>query len=56
MGKKEKVSLPPMGGGLFRPTEGEGTGLKLKPEHVIGAVIFVIVFEVFLHFYGNSLF
>lgn len=56
MAKKSKISLPATGGGLFRPTEGEGTGLKLKPEHIVGATVVIIVFEVFLHFYGAALF
>ena len=56
MSKKEKVNLPPSGGGIFRTYDEEGTGIKLKPEHIIGVCIVVIICEVVLHFYGSALF
>lgn len=51
MSKKEKISMPPSGGGIFRTYDDEGTGLKLKPEHIIGISIVVIIVEVILHLY-----
>jgi preprotein translocase subunit Sec61beta len=56
MSKKEKIVMPPTGGGLFRTYSEEGTGLKLKPEHIIFISIGIIAFEVFLHIYGRALF
>ncbi len=56
MAKKEKISLPGSGGGIFRPTSGEGKGLKLTPMHIVGICTAVIIFEVMLHLYGSALF
>jgi len=56
MSKKERLSLPPTGGGLFRSYDDEGIGFRLKPEHIIIATVAVIVFEIFLHLYGRALF
>ena len=56
MAQKEKISLPATGGGLFRPTDEEGTGIRLKPEHIIIASAIVIVAEIVLHLYGAALF
>lgn len=55
MAKKEKISLPPTGGGIFRTYDDEGVGLKLKPEHIIGVCVAVVIFEIFLHIYGGLL-
>ena len=55
MAKKDKIRMPPSGGGLFRTYEEEGTGLKIKPEHIVGASIAVVIFEILLHFYGGAL-
>ena len=49
MSEKEKVQLPATGGGLFRPSDAEGKGLKIKPEHIIIACGAVIVTEIMLH-------
>ena len=35
--KKQKMSMPMSGAGLVRYMDEDGTGLKLKPEHVIYA-------------------
>ncbi|MFO7872298.1 MAG: hypothetical protein R6U26_01490 [Candidatus Undinarchaeales archaeon] len=56
MSKKEKISLPGSGGGIFRPTSGEGKGLKLTPIHIVGLCIVAIIFEIMLHLYGTALF
>lgn len=56
MSKQEKISLPGSGGGIFRTYDDEGTGIRLKPEHVVYTSAAVIAFEIILHFYGTALF
>ena len=56
MAKKERISLPPTGGGIFRPSDEESGGLKLKPEHVVAFTVVVILLEIMLHIYGRALY
>ncbi len=49
MAEKEKIQMPSTGGGLFRPSDAEGRGLKIKPEFIIAACGAVIVIEIILH-------
>jgi len=56
MAQKEKVAMPATGGGLFRPTDEEGTGLKIKPEYIIIMSIIAIIAEIVLHLYGPVIF
>ena len=51
MAEKEKVQLPATGGGLFRPSDAEGKGLKIKPEHIIIFSAAVVVIEIVLRLY-----
>ena len=51
MAEKEKVQLPATGGGLFRPSEAGGKGLKIKPEHIIIFSAAVVVIEIVLRLY-----
>ncbi len=48
MAEKEKISLPGSGGGLFRPHDAEGQGLKIKPEQVIIFCAAVVVTEILI--------
>lgn len=48
MAEKEKISLPGSGGGLFRPSDAEGLGIKIKPEHVIVFAAAVVVTEILI--------
>ena len=54
MAKKEKVRMPPSMAGLMTYYEEEGTGLKIKPEHLVAAAAIVVVFEVMIHLYGAA--
>ncbi len=49
MAEKEKIQMPSTGGGLFRPSDAEGRGLKIKPQYIIFAAGTVVVIEVILH-------
>ncbi|HIJ99160.1 TPA: preprotein translocase subunit Sec61beta [archaeon] len=49
MAEKEKVQLPATGGGLFRPSDAEGRGIKIRPEHIIIASGAIVVIEIILH-------
>ncbi|HIJ99269.1 TPA: preprotein translocase subunit Sec61beta [archaeon] len=55
MAKKTKINMPGSGGGIFRVSDEEGTGLKFKPEHVIMASGLIVVIELILHLYGRAL-
>ncbi len=46
--KSSKVKMPMSGAGLVRYMEGEGKGIKIKPEHVLFAAVGVIIIEVLL--------
>jgi len=56
MSKKNKISVPNAGGGIFRVSDEEGKGLQLKPEYIIGFTAVVVVLEIILHFYGSAIF
>ncbi len=47
--------MPPTGAGLIRYFKEEGHGIKVSPKSVIIFVITIIIFEVFLRFYGGAL-
>ena len=51
MSDKDRVSIPATGGGLFRPSDAESQGIKIKPEHVIFFCAAVIVFEILLRLF-----
>ena len=55
MAKKEKISLPGSGGGIFRPNDAEGRGLQLHPMYVVGFSVVVVMFVLMLHLYGAGL-
>ncbi len=50
MSEKERVSLP-SAGGLFRPSDAEGQGIKIKPEQVIVFCAAVVVVEILLRLF-----
>jgi len=53
MAEDNKVHLPGGFGGLMRFSEEYESKFNLKPTHVIGFVILIIVFRIFLGvFYG----
>ena len=49
MGEKEKVQMPTTGGGLFRHSDAEGKGFKIRPEFIIITAGAVVVIEIILH-------
>ncbi len=48
--------MPPTGAGLIRYFKEEGHGIKISPKGVVIFVIAIIIFEIFLRFYGEVLF
>lgn len=50
MGKKDKVYMPMGTGGLIRYSEEEKQLLKIKPKHVVGIVIGIVILELILKF------
>ena len=48
MAEKQRMQAPSGMAGLVRYYEEEKSLIKLKPEHVIGICVSLIVFEVFL--------
>jgi len=56
MAKKNKINIPGAGGGIFRVSDEESKGFKLKPIHVIGFTATVVAIELILHIYGSALF
>ncbi len=56
MAKKERISLPGTGGGIFRTYEDVEKGIKFKPEHIVLMSIVAIIFEILLHVYGGALY
>lgn len=48
--------MPPTGAGLIRYFKEEGHGVKISPKSVLIFVIAIIIFEIFLRFYGFAIF
>jgi len=48
MAKDNKINMPAGFGGLTRFSEEYSSKFNLKPTHVVGFVIFVLVFRIFL--------
>lgn len=51
MGKKKRISLPQTGAGLVRYFDEYHEKIKIKPEHVIGFIVVLIIIEIALKFY-----
>ena len=51
MAKDNKINLPGGFGGLTRYSEEYASKFNLKPTHVIGYVVLVLIFRVFLGVY-----
>lgn len=47
--------MPSSMGGLVRYSEESDSKLKFKPGHIVLFVVLVIILEIVLHFYGNTL-
>lgn len=47
--------MPPTGAGLIRYFREEAHGIKVPPKGVLAFTIAVIIFEIFLRFYGKAL-
>ena len=53
---EDKISLPSSGGGLVRYFDEFKSKIALKPEVVMILIGLVVILEIILHIYGNSLF
>ena len=51
-----KINLPSSGGGLIRYFDEFKSKIVFKPQVVIVFIALVIILELILHVYGNSLF
>lgn len=51
MAKDNKINLPGGFGGLTRYSEEYESKFNLKPTHIIGFVIFIVAFRIFLGVY-----
>ncbi len=56
MAKNNKISMPSGMGGLTRYFDDVGSGVTLKPGHVIILVIVVMVIVILLHLQGGAWF
>ncbi len=53
---EDKITLPSSGGGIIRYFEDFKSKIELKPEVIIVVIGLVVVLEIILHVYGNSIF
>ena len=56
MSEKNRVEMPATGGGLFRPSDAEGQGIKFRPEQIIVFVAAVVVIEILLRLFIGTVF
>ncbi|MEM2907736.1 MAG: preprotein translocase subunit Sec61beta [Candidatus Hadarchaeales archaeon] len=54
--RRREETMPPTGAGLIRYFREETHGIKISPKSVLAFTIAVIIFEIFLRFYGKALF
>ena len=47
--------MPATGAGLIRYFKEEGHGIKTSPKLVVGAAVALMIFELLLRFWGQSL-
>ncbi|HIH39297.1 TPA: preprotein translocase subunit Sec61beta [Candidatus Woesearchaeota archaeon] len=52
----DKITLPSSGAGITRYFDEFKSKIALKPEVVIILIALVVIFEIILHIYGNSIF
>ncbi len=50
MGKKDKMMMPQSTAGLIRYFEQSEEAIKLKPEHILGVCVVLIVIELALKY------
>jgi preprotein translocase subunit Sec61beta len=50
MGKKQKMQMPQSTAGLVRYFDASKEKIKLKPEHVVGICVVIIIVELLLKF------
>ena len=55
MRRRRGEEMPPTGAGLIRYFKEEGHGIKISPKSVVIFTIAIIIFEIFLRFYGEAL-
>ena len=51
---KKKYTMPSSQGGLVRYYD-EEEAIAIDPKWIIGAIGFLVLLEIFLHFYGSRL-
>ncbi|MCD6591058.1 MAG: preprotein translocase subunit Sec61beta [Candidatus Aenigmarchaeota archaeon] len=50
MTKKSKMFMPQSTAGLIRYFEESEEAIKLKPEHIVGVAVFIIIIEIVMKF------
>jgi len=53
--RRRGEAMPPTGAGLMRYFSEEGHGLKVPPKGVLFFTVGIVVFEILLRFFGESL-
>lgn len=53
--RRRREEMPPTGAGLIRYFREEAHGFKIPPKGVLIFTMAVIIFEIFLRFYGRAL-
>ena len=56
MSKNDKISMPSSQGGLVRYFDDYKSKIEFKPGYIVLFVILIILLEIVLHLYGDSLF
>lgn len=51
----DKISLPSSGGGLVGYSSEGKSKFMIKPQHIIAIIALVVILELLLHLYGNSI-
>ncbi len=53
---ENKINIPSSGGGIIRYTDETKTKVMITPEQVLVIIGVIILIEIVLHLFGNSLF
>ena len=55
MAKPNKITLPSSGGGIVRYFDELKSKISIRPQTVIIIIVLVVLLELILHIYGNTL-
>jgi len=55
MSRRREGEMPATGAGLIRYFKEEGHGIKISPKLVVGTAVALMIFELLIRFWGQSL-